>query len=235
MPVIPHLLAALCCLTATHAATIHWTSKTYTLGGEMGEILKPGQFATDGVLFMADNCGGPVTVFDGIDFKMGTIGFSGGSFDEYHQSGELLSQFATWGKDGEASTVQLDGLVVGRAYRIQTLLLDGRADRPVFIGRMAHFDEQNMGVYSSGVDEVTWGQGLLVTGIFTADSVSQSFTIETFKGENSHGGHLNALLVHDISDVPSLAGASGVNSNDVPTTSVVPLGAGCSLILRRRQ
>jgi hypothetical protein len=59
------------------------------------------------------------------------------------------------------------------------------------------FDGVDQGVYANGVSFVTWGDSLLVTGTFTADSTSQSFSNEVFNASNvSQGSQFNALTLY---------------------------------------
>jgi hypothetical protein len=112
-------------------------------------------------------------------------------------------------------------LTSGHTYRIQALVFDGRGDAGI-PGRTVQFDGVDQGQYANGVDGVTWGDGLLVTGTFTADAATQDFTNEGFQGANSTGAQLNALLVHTTA-VPEPSSAA-----------LLGLG-GLALILRRRK
>ena len=179
-------------LTA-HAATISWSSSTAATSGAVGETLSPGLFSTTGTLIEAQNLGGAATTFDGISFAAGTQSF-GNSFGAYHDFTSELSSTGTWVGSGPG-TINLTGLVVGHTYSIQALIFDGRSGG--FNTRTVSFDGVDLGSYANGVSGVTWGTGLLATGNFTADSTTQSFTVDTFEGAfGSTGGQLNAFTLH---------------------------------------
>jgi hypothetical protein len=178
-------------LTA-HAATISWSGSTAATSGGQGQVLNSGLFSTTGTLIEAQNLGGNATTFDGISFAAGTQSF-GGSFGGFHDSTQELSKTGTYG--AVAGTINLTGLVVGHTYSIQALIFDGRGTAGI-TGRTVSFDGLNLGTYANGVDSVTWGTGLLATGNFTADSTTQSFTVESFNGATSVGGQLNAFTLH---------------------------------------
>jgi hypothetical protein len=193
-------------MTLATAAPITWTSTAYTVSGSFGQTLNTGQFATTGTQILAENTGGAALTFDGINFDAGTIGMGGGSFSGFHEniptSNTLLARDGSYGSN-TPSTVILSGLTSGNIYRVQALVYDGRGGLG---GRTVNFDGISQGVYSNGVVGVTWGNGLLVTGTFTADAATQNFTIEAFAGATSKGGQLNALLVHEfIPGIPTLA------------------------------
>ena len=179
-------------LTA-HAATISWSGSTAATSGGQGQVLNSGLFSTTGTLIEAQNLGGNATTFDGISFAAGTQSF-GGSFGGFHDSTQELSKTGTYG--AVAGTINLTGLVVGHTYSIQALIMDGRGDTGI-VGRTVSFDGVDLGIYANGVSGVTWGTGLLATGNFTADSTTQSFTVENFNpGGASAGGQLNAFTLH---------------------------------------
>ncbi|QQL45504.1 PEP-CTERM sorting domain-containing protein [Sulfuriroseicoccus oceanibius] len=218
------IAASLLAASAANAATIQWGSEIAPTSGNFGELLNEGLFDTSGTLVSAENLGGSETTFDGITFAAGNTTFTtGGTFDGFHQNGQLLSEHGIYGGGGAADTVSLDGLIIGKTYRIQALVYDGRGagDIP---GRTVEFDGINQGQYSYGISGVTWGNGLLVTGVFTADSTTQDFTIEAFAGSNSKGGQLNALTVFETAQAipePSSAALLGIG--------------GLALIMRRRK
>jgi len=177
-------------LTA-HAATISWSGSTAATSGGQGQVLNSGLFSTTGTLIEAQNLGGNATTFDGISFAAGTQSF-GGSFSGFYP--DNLGGTGTYG--AVAGTINLTGLVVGHTYSIQALIMDGRGDTGI-VGRTVSFDGVDLGIYANGVSGVTWGTGLLATGNFTADSTTQSFTVENFNpGGASAGGQLNAFTLH---------------------------------------
>ena len=204
---------------SANAATISWTSTLVPFGGTSGEVLTPGIFDTTGTLILAENSGGAALTFDGIAFTAPTIDF-GSSGSSFHSSTELLSSTATYGSAGSSSTVSLTGLTVGNRYRVQALLIDARLRS--FL-RKVSFDGVDQGSFAHA--NVS-NHGRLATGTFVADAATQSFTIETFEflGGASHGGHLNAITLHQASAA-------------VPEpSSVALLGlGGLALILRRRK
>ena len=180
-------------LTA-HAATISWSGSTAATSGGQGQVLNSGLFSTTGTLIEAQNLGGAATTFDGINFAAGTQSF-GNSFGGYHSATSAeLSKTGTYNAGGGVGTINLTGLVVGHTYSIQALVFDGRSPTA---GRTISFDGLNLGTYANGVFNVTWGTGLLATGNFTADSTTQSFTVQVFNANSSAGGgQLNAFTLH---------------------------------------
>ena len=210
---------------ATQAATIAWSSTPYTNTGSVNQNLGTGQFATSGTQWVAENSGGGAVAFDGINFDAASFSF-GGTFAGFHQAGQTLSQNGTYGSSG-ADTVTIGNggaganLVSGNIYSIQLLVADGRGSAGI-TGRTVEVDGVNQGTYANGNTGVTWGDFLLVTGTFTADAISQTFTMETFDGTTSKGGQVNALLVHETVAVPE------------PSSSALLGLGGLALILRRR-
>lgn len=194
------LLFAVIGLASANAAVISWSSQAYTTHGGYGQFLDTGLFDTTGTQILAENVGGGATSFDGIEFSAGTISFvPGGEAGVFHDQkvpSPDLSRYGAYGNGGPG-VVSLTGLIIGQQYRIQALVFDGRNDTGI-PGRTISFDGINQGQYASGVFNVTWGDGLLVTGTFVADDLDQDFTIEAFLGSNSKGAQLNALLVHQI-------------------------------------
>lgn len=211
------ILLSLLGIVSAQSATIAWTSAPYTVHGAYGQILDTGLFVTTGTQILAENVGGSATTFDGISFTAGTISF-GGAYNGFHEQNEI-SQTGTYGSGGTAGTVNLTGLTTGYTYRIQALVYDGRGTATI-TGRTVAFDGINQGQYANGVQNVTWGNGLLVTGTFVASASTQSFTIEAFYGGTSKGGQLNTLLVHQTA---------------VPETSSALLGGLGLLALARRR
>jgi hypothetical protein len=187
------IFMALGIVGATSAATISWSADTAAVEGDKGNTLSAGLFNTEGTFVMAENVGGSAITFDGIDFAEGTITFDGGVYSKFHSKTTApLSSRGTYGTS-TSNTVSLTGLTSGQEYRIQALIYDGRGR---FAGRTVEFDGINQGQYANGTSNVTWGPGMLVTGIFTADATTQDFTIEAFGGENSVGGQLNAITLY---------------------------------------
>jgi len=202
------LAASVVVTSLATAAEITWTSAPYLTSGGYGQNLNTGQFATSGTLIRAENVGGGATSFDGIDFTAGAITFSGGSFGGFHDGGAntSLARTGAYGNGGAPGAVTLTGLTSGNAYRIQALVYDGRGGET---GRTVSFEGVNQGQYANGITNVTWGNGLLVTGTFLADAATQNFTIEAFSGASSVGAQLNALLVHEFANgTPVLENAS---------------------------
>lgn len=188
------LAFALAVAGSADASLITWSAALAPVEGGWGQTLSSGLFDTSGTFVSAENVGGAATTFDGISFAAGTTTFTG-TFDGFHDSSQALSKTGTYGETG-ADTVTLSGLTVGYSYRVQALVYDGRGDTGI-PGRTVEFDGINQGQYANGVWNVTWGPGLLVTGTFTADVVTQNFTIEAFAGTTSKGGQLNALTLYN--------------------------------------
>ena len=210
---------------ATNAASVAWSSRLYTVNGSYGQYLDTGLFVTTGTQVFAQNVGGGATTFDGINFSAGTVTFNGGVHNGFHDTNvpsPLLSRTGAYGVNGVADTVTLSNLTIGATYRVQALVYDGRGDAGI-PGRTVRFDGINQGVYAYGVPNVTWGNGLLVTGNFVADSLSQNFTIEVFtSGGASRGGQLNALLLHQTAAPVAIPETSGM----LVTAGLVTLGLG---------
>ncbi len=206
MNLIIRLLVAAVLLTGSfcHADAVVWSSSAYTVNGTFGQNLDTGIFDQSGTLIFANNSGGSALTFDSISFAAGTNVFAGGTFGGFHQSGGSqntnLARFGTYGNSG-TDTVNLSSLTIGNGYRIQVLVYDGRGNAGI-TGRTIEADGVNQGQYANGVSGVTWGDGLLLTGTFTADATSKSFTLEAFDGGTSKGGQMNALLLHQVSSVP---------------------------------
>ncbi len=176
-------------------APITWTSAPAPIDqtDPLLGILQPGLFDVSGALVLAENVGGPASSFDGIDFAEGTIMFDA-TYDGFNgASGTEISKSATYGSAEE--TVTLTGLTSNQEYRVQALVYDSRT---AFFGRTVEFDGVDQGQYANGVDSTTAGDGLLVTGTFTANAETQPFTIEAFLGTDSKGGQLNAITVYGI-------------------------------------
>ena len=75
-------------------------------------------------------------------------------------------------------------------------------------GRHVFFDGVDQGQYANGVNSVTWGDSLLMTGTFVADGTgSQSFTVQTTtpNGVTLAGGQLNAVLVYAVPEPSAVA------------------------------
>jgi hypothetical protein len=131
------------------AAEITWSSAPYLTDGGYGQNLVPGQFATSGTLFLAENVGGSATSFDGINFASGTITFTGGTFGGFHDgsANSPLARTGAYGSGGTPGTVTLNGLTSGNTYRIQALVYDGRGSTGI-VGRTVSFDGINQGQYA---------------------------------------------------------------------------------------
>ncbi len=192
------IVAVLCITGLASASTITWSSSVAPTEGGYGQNLSAGLFDASGTLVSAENVGGSAYTFDGISFVAGTTVFDGTAsvFHDAPASWETeLSATGTWGSS--AGTVSLTGLTATQEYRIQALVYDGRGDADVS-GRTVEFDGVDQGQYANGISMVTWGDGLLVTGTFTADATTQDFTVEAFLGTDSKGGQLNTLTLYAI-------------------------------------
>lgn len=195
------MVATLSLVGVVSAATIGWSAASALTEGDAKNTLSAGLFDASGTLVLADNVGGSATIHDGINFADGSIAFTGEA-SVFHAKTEL-SKTGTYSASNTVGTVNLSDLTIGQAYRIQALVYDGRADVGI-PGRTVAFDGINQGQYANGVYNVTWGDGLLVTGIFTANAATQDFTIEAFLGADSKGGQLNALTLHAIPEPATL-------------------------------
>jgi hypothetical protein len=162
-------LAAFALAGSAHAATIAWSGSAFLTNGTSPWALLTGQFDTTGTQILAENSGGGAVPFDGINFTAPTIGF-GNTFSGYHSGSPVtLASTGTW--SNSAGTVNLTGLTSGYTYRIQALVIDGRA--------------------SDGIQTIT-GRTVLF------DGTNQSFTIQTRNPANTlnTGGQLNALTLY---------------------------------------
>ena len=183
--------AVLAIVGLVNGATITWSSALAPVEGSVGQTLSTGLFDQTRTLMLAENVGGGASTFDGIDFAAGTIFFDGtyGGFTD--SSGVQIARDGAYG--GSIGTVTLN-VVAGQAYRVQALLYDGRS---ALVGRTSEFDGVDMGQYANSVNGVTWGDGRLMTGTFTADAATQTFTIETFNADTSSAGsQLNAITLY---------------------------------------
>jgi alpha-L-fucosidase len=191
-------LATLALAASASAALITWSSAPATVSGSYGQTLNTGLFDSTNVVY-AENTGGAAQSFDGINFSAGTINFAG-AYDGFHEGG-WPSQTGTYGSSGPNTvtlgTGSLPALTIGQQYKIQVLVFDGRSDTGI-PGRTVSLDGINQGTYASGVYNVNWGTGRLVTGTFTADATTQAFTIEAFDGATSKGGLVNALVLNAV-------------------------------------
>ena len=192
-------------LDAVTQSAITWTSKLAPVDGS--DILLPGLFNTTGTQVLAENVGAEALTWDGIAFAIGRKGT--GTVSLYADdpgplaaaANTTLVRQAQYGLNDTVGVVTLRGLTVGRKYRIQALVYDGRGTST---GRAVQFDGQDMGVYSNGVINQFWGPGRLVTGIFTATTPTQSFTQVVFSDDTysvNKGQTLNALTLHDLGAV----------------------------------
>lgn len=186
--------------TEIPVAPITWTATPAPVEGGAGVTLSAGLFTTNGLRVHAENCGGGAMEFDGIPFAAGSTDF-GASYDGFH-AGNQLSSSATYGSDGTQGNVLLTGLTPGTNYVIQALVYDGRGE-DYAIGRTVEFDGIDQGQFANGVSGSTYGDGMLVTGTFTANAATQPFTIEVFKDAVGKGGQLNALTVFDPNGTPA--------------------------------
>jgi hypothetical protein len=198
------------------AATILWTSKVATTSGTKAMTLNTGLFDSTGTLVLAENSGGGAVSFDGINFAAGSISF-GSATAGFHDSSSTLSYSATY-NTGSASTVTFNSLTVGQTYRIQLLIFDGRggaSGRTLTLGNGDGSTTTDLGPYANGVNNVTWGTGLLAIGTFTANATTQSFTNQIFEpnGTTSDGSQMNALVLQMVPEPGawvSLVGGCGV-------------------------
>jgi len=175
-----------------------------------GRDMLPGQFDTSGTLVYAENVGGPAVTFDGILFGSGEaanpdrIDFGRFSTSYSSASAVTIQRYGTWQTSG-IGLVQFDNLTIGQDYLIQALVYDGR---PGSFGRAVEFDGVELGQFGNGVVNVRWGPGILASGSFTADAVTQSFDVEIFTDTSyttSLGPQLNAVSLHAVPEPASLA------------------------------
>ena len=192
--------------------TIAWSSKPYTMGGGMlKNVMGVDQFDQSGTKFLAVNVGGtalnftqathPTIAFTASDANLDTSSLTTAAavfFNSTSSSNNALANTAKYNGTPGPNVITLNNLTMGKAYRIQALVADHRA---LQTGRRVFFDGVAQGRYANGVNGVTHGDSLLMTGIFVADNTgTQSFTVQTTApdGTTLAGGQLNALLVYAI-------------------------------------
>ncbi len=204
----PLALMTLCALAQlAHGAPITWSSTPYVNTGVQKETMGSEQFDQAGHLVYAENVGGAGTTFDGITFTAHSGSAVPWAHEGFHNTTVVnpVSHPGAWHTSPQTITLGAGGvgetLIVGMDYRVQLLLMDGRNG---YSGRYVELDGVNQGVFANGDGgTTTWGDGLLVTGTFTATNTSQAFTLEVFtSGGSPAGAHLNALLLYE--DVPDL-------------------------------
>lgn len=203
------------------AATIAWTDSVYTNTGATKNVLGVDQFDQSGELEYAINMGGAAFTFSNTvdpdiaftasnaNFDASALTGSAAVFYSGNVGNNQLANTARYAGGGE-KTITMNNLTIGQTYRIQILLMDGRAAAN---GAYATFDSHTTGAFGNGVSGVTWGDSLLVTGTFTADSTSQSFQHRSFYSpSNPSGGQMNAVLLYAIPEPSSMAllGLAGV-------------------------
>jgi hypothetical protein len=215
--ILTTLLTTFCFFEGAHAATISWSSTAYVHTTSVGasrdkDLIGVDQFDQSGTFEWAINGGrgdyGPHTLDNSTDPDIifsrygdaATLGitFSGftGQGNLFHTGdvGNQVSHQAVFG--GGIGTVTVGSLTVGQEYRVQVLLMDGRTSQT---GKSVSFDGVNQGVYANGT-AATYGDGLLVTGTFTADATTQDFTIQHSTG----GTQFNAMTLYAIPEPSSV-------------------------------
>lgn len=201
------------------ASEIEWTAIPYYNKGTYEREMGTDQFLQTGTPFIAVNLGSigaaslnqstdPQINFAASDPNLSTSNMSGASpanSEVFHTNIGGNNNISCSGIFSAVSdelsspgTVTLDNLTAGKDYRIQLLLMDGRS---TVTGRTASIDGNQLGAYASGINGVTWGNGLLATGYFTADQSTQTFDILAQDNSGSYGGQLNAILVHDVTGI----------------------------------
>ncbi|WP_338689775.1 beta strand repeat-containing protein [Haloferula helveola] len=219
------------------AATVNWSSAPYVHSDASAGTMGIDQFDQSDLPFLAVNLGAggatltqsadPDIDFAASDPRLGltNLGSSYGGFHANNGSANnLISRTGAY--SGSVGTVTISGLSIGEDYRVQLYLMDGRGGG--LAGRYVEVDGINQGVYGNGVSGSTWGDGLLVTGTFTADANQQSFTIQTFNSNSSSAGtQLNAIVVHGTAlywDGQNSGGGNGSSDNwDNATANWNPL------------
>jgi hypothetical protein len=204
------------------AAPITWTGETYTHTGDKKRNMGIDQFDQSGTLVMAVNLGySAVTLVqnndDNIVFAAGyndpsnlsLSNMNGKAFNGWHHTTggnnwiSATARYTTADEDKSAAgSLEFSNLSNGQEYRIQAFIMDGRHTE---YGNTVKFDGTNLGQFAFGVDEVTWGDGLLATGTFTADAATQAFDVQVYDDEGtSLGGRLNAVTLYAIPEPASL-------------------------------
>lgn len=216
------LVGSLFAASAASAATIAWSSVAYVNTGTNKTTLGTGQFNTTGTILYAENTGGSALTFDGINFTAGLAATNyfapgGGNAAAFYVSGGTnnlahTGTFAnnvtpvatmTLGEGGVGPTFE-----IGQIYRLQFLLIDSRAAQA---GRTVNFDGVSQGSFANRAGD-NLGDGLLVTGVFTADATSQALNIDVRENVSpfiSKGGFFNAMIISEIPE-PSSALLGGL-------------------------
>lgn len=123
-----------------------------------------------------------------------------------------LTQGAAYGGTG-AATITLNNLASGHVYLVQVWVNDSRTDG----------NGRNETVTSSGGNtvtldynnkETTGGAGLYTIGRFTADAVSQAFTLQ-----GNASSQLNAIQLRDITNLGNWTGTGGAAWNASATNN----------------
>ncbi|GAA5494521.1 hypothetical protein Rhal01_00683 [Rubritalea halochordaticola] len=182
------------------------------------------QFDQSGDLIYAVNVGGGAFTFTNsvnpdIDFLASHADLDTSALDLTYagfyanttpSANNVLGSTGAYSNDLTGETVTMNNLVIGQEYLFQILLVDGRGGSN---GRYAEFDSFTTSAYGNGVNNVTWGDSLLVTGTFTADADSQSFFFDTLnQNGSSAGGQMNGFLLYSVPEPSSTAllGLAGV-------------------------
>ncbi|MDA7535429.1 PEP-CTERM sorting domain-containing protein [bacterium] len=209
----------------THAATISWNFSEIVNTGGAQNTTGTGFLATSGTFLYAENTGGAAASLDGISFGAGTILFGGGQvYTGFHAAiaTNPITGSGAYGNAGvENVTLGTGGvsaaLISGQEYRVQAIVMDGRgdqADRTFEVDGLATD-------HALGISGSTWGNALLATGTFVADSATQTFSLDAKTNTGaSTDAQLNGLVLHSVPE---------------PSSSVLLGLAGLALAARRRR
>ncbi|MBT3194431.1 MAG: LamG domain-containing protein [Verrucomicrobia bacterium] len=179
-------------------ALITWVGSPYLNSGDKKELMGTGQFDLSGDFVYAENAGGDAVEFQGMDFAADSGNLLPWVADAFHGdvSNCPISAIGGWYVDPLSITLgggagEVGGaLTIGKSYRVQLFFIDGRTG----FSRHVIMDGLGMGRFCNGDGgATTYGDGIVASGTFVAQSTSQALRIELTVG----GSQLNALVLHE--------------------------------------
>ncbi|MGJ8672701.1 PEP-CTERM sorting domain-containing protein [Rubritalea sp.] len=218
-PLICASAIATCLLTfpAAHAATISWDpsgtdisgdSNVSTNGGAVWAYSLGNSGASDevnGVTFTGLNTSNTDLTFTGLTsanataFGNGTGGSAFSSLSANYQ--DILESGAFTGGNNAVVSLTLNGLSLNQQYEVQFWINDARSRSDMdTIPRQATIEGTSIVVdYNTAGASTNAGLGQFITGTFTADAETQTFTY------TSNARQLNAIQLRAVPEPSSLA------------------------------